>query len=428
MPLIRYDQLEKHLPSFQTDEKRNRFYLLFGDSYLIKQSYDRLSDCLAGKGKKDSAMEVLEGASVSMGDIIESASTFSFFFPKKIVAVKHAPLFQAHHSSPDACFSASDLERLSSLVANPGLPSNHYLILMADDIDKRRKAYKSLEENGWVVDCSIADGTRKADQEEQEKIFQSVTDQVLSFAGKTIQKQAFHLLLELTGADLELFTGNLEKLIVFTGGRNAISSDDVHTLISRDRKDPIFKLTNALMDKDLNSGLFFLDSMLKSNTHPLQILKLLENQIRKLLLVKYGALMISSGGKKLNFKTIGFNAFKQTVLPGLMAFDSDIKSQMDAWHHIFQDEAGKGKTNTAADLLLASNPQNAYPVFQVFQKSENFLLQELKQIIAFLSDLDFRLKSSSLDAKTALEFFIMKICRKGGFVYENENQDRGHHF
>ncbi|OFZ53856.1 MAG: DNA polymerase III subunit delta, partial [Bdellovibrionales bacterium RIFOXYB2_FULL_36_6] len=368
--------------------------------------------------------ETLEGGSVSMGDIIEAVSTFSFFFSKKIIAVKNAPLFQSKQGNAETGFSSSDFDHFIAFLDKGGLPSNHCLILMTGDIDKRRKSYKALEEKGLVIDCSVTEGVRKADQDEQEKVFQTVSGQVLSKAGKIIGKQAFHLLMDLTGVDLERFAGNLEKLIIYSGGKNNISAEDVHAVISRDRKDPIFKLTNAFMDKNVKETLFYLNSIFNDGAHPLQILKIFENQIRKLTLVKCGIGKIALKNKKLNLKNTGFDLFKQTVLPEIIIYDKQIKTQIESWKEFLSEKETKEKINTSNDLLLASNPQNAYPVFQIFQKSQNFSLNELQHALIFLSDLDYRLKSSSFDAKTAFESFIIETCSKGGFVYANENQNR----
>ncbi len=428
MTLIRYDQLDQALNSFQRKGNLPGLFLIFGDSYLIKQSFQKLLNFLLGTDKREFALETLEGGSVTMGDIIEAVSTFSFLFSKKIIAVKNAPLFQSQHGPAEKSFSSADLEHFTGFLDKEGLPPGHSLVLMTGSIDKRRKSYKTLEEKGLVIDCSVAEGVRKADQDEQEKIFQTVSDQILSKAGKTIDRQAFHLLIDLTGLDFERFAGNLEKLIVYSGNRSAISSEDVHAVVTRDKKDPMFKLTHAFMEKDNKETLVYLNSMFKDGAHPLQILKVFENQIRKLILVKCGIREIALKNKKLNFKNTNFNVFKQSVLPEILSYDKGIKAKIEAWKEFLGEKEVRGKTGSANDLLLASNPQNAYPVFQIFQKSENFSLNELQDALIFLSDLDYRLKSSSFDAKTAFETFIIKICSKGGFVYANENQNRRHYF
>lgn len=428
MTLIRYNQLEPVLDSFQKKGNTPDFFLIYGDSYLIKQTFKTLSKFLLGKDKKEFALETLEGGSVTMGDIIEAVSTFSFLFSKKIVAVKNAPLFQSSHGKTDVGFSSSDLEHFITFLEKEGLPPHHCLVLMTGDIDKRRKSYKILEEKGLVIDCSVAEGARKADQDEQEKVLQTVSDQIVSKAGKTIGRQAFSLLVDLTGFDLELFAGNLEKLIVYSGRRNDISPEDVHAVITRDKKDPMFKLTNAFMDKDVHEALFYLNSMFKDGAHPLQILKVFENQIRKLILVKCQVEKMSVNNQKLNLKNTNFNLFKQTILPEVLTHDKQVKAQMEAWKEYLSETGVKEKTSLSNDLFLASNPQNAYPVFLIFQKSENFSFNELQHALIFLSDLDYRLKSSSFDAKTAFESFTIKTCSKGGFVYANENQNRRYHF
>jgi len=79
----------------------------------------------------------------------------------------------------------------------------------------------------------------------------------------------------------------------------------------------------------------------------------------------------------------------------------------------FSNHDSKKKTEQNK-LLLAPNPKSTYPVFIIFQKSENFSLHELNKALIFLSNVDYRLKSSSFDAKTALENFIINICSQGG--------------
>jgi len=428
MTLIRYDQLEQVLDPFQKKGASPVFFLIFGDSYLVKQTFQKLTNFLLGPDKKEFALETLEGGSVTMGDIIEAVSTFSFLFSKKIVAVRNAPLFESHQGNAEAGFSSSDLDHFIAFLDKGGLPPRHCLILMTKSIDKRRKSYKDLEAKGLVIDCSVTEGVRKSDQDEQDKVFQTVSDQVLSKAGKTIGRQAFHLLVDLTGVDFERFARNLEKLIVYSGNRNTISPEDVHAVVTRDKKDPMFKLTNAFMEKDAKEILFYLNSMFKDGAHPLQILKVFENQIRKLILVKCTIREIALKNKKPPLKNTNFNVFKQIVLPDILAHDKGIKADIETWKGVLNEKEIKKKTNPANDLLLASNPQNAYPVFQIFQKSGNFSLHELQDALIFLSDLDYRLKSSSFDAKTALESFIIKTCSKGGFVYVYENKNRRNHF
>ncbi|MBU8849923.1 MAG: DNA polymerase III subunit delta [Desulfobacterales bacterium] len=404
------------------------FVLIYGEPYLVQQAFKPISSFLLGKNNPQFALETLEGGSVSMGDIIDQVSTFSFLVPKKIVAVKNAPLFQTPQGSQEISFSQSDIDRLIDFIQK-GIPLNHFLIFTTARIDKRKKIYKTLADKGLIIDCSVPAGARKADQDEQKTVLKNISDQILSKSEKIMDNQAFHALVELTGFNLDLFSQNLEKLIVYSGKSRTISTADVKAVIIRDKKDPIFNLTNAVMAKDVKSALFYLHSLFNEGFHPLQILKSFENQTRKLILVKCFTQKFYENNKNVSLKKINFNSFKQIVLPKITAHDELTKTAIkEQDKYLSKEKSLKKKKGKLNDLLLAPNPQNAYPVFQIFQKSDNFSLTGLNQSLFFLSDLDYRLKSSSFNAKTAIENFIINTCSKGGFVYAEKNQNRRHHF
>ena len=416
---IKHNQLDSFLKSFQ-DNDMPGMILMYGDSYLLNQSLDTLSSFLLGTADKLFALETLEGGFVSMGDIIEQVSTFSFLVSKKIVVVKNAPLFQTRPGSQEIIFSSSDLDHLIDFIEK-GFPTDHFLIFTTPLIDKRKKVYKVIADKGFVIDCSVATGSRKKDIDEQKAVLQSVARQILSKSNKSIETPAFHSLVELTGFNLDLFSQNMEKLIVFSGKRPAISLLDVKSVIIRDKKDPIFNLTNAFMAKDVEKALFYLNSLFNEGYHPLQMLKSFENQLRKLILVKCFTQDFYQTNKNLNLKQIHFNLFKQQVLPKITAHDEQTKIAIKEQEKYLSPKKSKKQKKTSNDLLLAPYPKNAYPVFQVFQKSENFSLNELNQALIFLGDLDYRLKSSSFDARTTIENFIINTCSKRGFVYVEKN-------
>ncbi len=398
--------------------------LIYGESFLVKQAFKTLSSFLLGNDNRKFALEILEGGAVSMGDIIEQVSTFSLLVSKKIVAVKNAPLFQTNQSGSDISFSLSDLDHLNDFIGK-GIPKNHYLILTTSLIDKRKKIYKAIADKGLIIDCSVAQGARKADQDEQKAVLQTIADNILSTSKKTIDYQAFKTLVDLTGFNLGILSQNLEKLIAYSGKAKIISTADVKAVVKRDKKDPIFNLTNAVMAKDFKNALFYLNSLFNEGFHPLQILKSFENLIRKLILVKCFTQKFSKNNnlkvtRKISLKKIDFNSFKLSVLPKVIHYDEQIKISVENRDQYLSNEDLKKNANKANDLFLAPNPKNAYPVFQTFQKSENFSLNELNQALIFLGDLDYKLKSSSIDAKTQIENFIIKICSKGGFDHDTK--------
>lgn len=392
--------------------------LICGESFLVRKALDTLVPILLKGESKQFGLDLLDGKTTPVGEIAEQAGTFSFLGTRKVIAVKEAPLFVLKASAGEISYSDKDLQVLIRLVEE-GIPDNHVLVFTTGTPDRRKKIYKLILEHGLVVDCSVATGATKADIEEQQAVLQDISRQMLLKTGKQMAPDAFAALVDQTGFNPELFANAIEKLLTYTGGRNRISVADVGAVVHKDKKDPIFTLTNAVMDRDVSTALTVLSGLLSDGFHPLQILKTFENQIRKLLAIKCFTTGLNTGragGPSL--KHMQFNAFKQMLLPAMMDWDANALKADEEKMGLFmvgndKDETRSGKLPTN-DLLLAPNPKNAYPIFQNFLKSENFALEELTCALSTLADLDYRIKSSGGDTVTGLENFIMVLCRRPG--------------
>lgn len=398
----------KSLLSHDKIDTYNGVFLICGESFLVKQAHEYLINSLSAKTSSCFAVEKTDGETTSLGDIIEQVFTFSFLEPQKIVLVSNMPLFATDRPSGLIRYSASDLDYLSDMLKK-GLPDNHYLVITTPNCDKRKKIYKAINEIGLIIDCSVAQGARKVDVEEQRLVLRTLADTVLKKNNKQIDPIAFQTLVEMTGFNLDLFLQNLEKLISFIGTNSAITLKDVQSIVVRDKKDPIFNFTNAIMDKNAGKALTVLNSLFTEGYHPLQIIKSLENLLRKLLL-SANYLLLHHGDKRSYLKQMNFNQFKQTILPGMVSYDEKTKQILESQTDILSKDAKK-KISKSNDLFLAPNPKNAYPIFQVFLKAQNFSPDQLSKGLIFLSDLDEALKSSSLDEKTSIEAFIINLCQ-----------------
>jgi DNA polymerase-3 subunit delta len=380
------------------------FVLCAGEDYLVQKAVDQIKSKVMETAPSGCLLETLDGRMTSMGDVIEQVSTFSFF-GGKLVLVRHSPMFAVKVGAGEISYSEKDLDRLSEMVET-GLPDGHFLVMTTGSLDRRRKIVKTLEKTGLIVDCTVPQGARKADLDDQQQILQDLARTILTTSGKTMDPAAFSELTDRTGFNPSLFAQNLEKLLAYTGNRTAISRTDVTAIIQRDKKDPIFSLTNAMMEKDVSRALFYLWSLRKDGFHPLQILKAFENLVRRMLLFKAFSLELSEKHPNIRLDRLNFNAFKQQVMPAVIAHDQALL-----------DQAIQGRTEKAAkesikDLMLAPNPNSPYPVFQTFEKSVRFSLSELSRALISLSDLDFALKSSSASADAGIEQFVMTFCLK----------------
>lgn len=385
-----------------------KFFLIAGEDFLVRESLDTLKAVLLKGDAAGFGLELLDGRSTPMGDIVEQVTTFSFLQTRKVIVVKNAPVFATQVPQGEILYTKTDQALLTDLVEK-GIPDGHFLILTAGSLDRRKKLFKTMDRHGVIIDCTVAQGARKADLDEQRAVLQSIAAKKLDGSGKQLDQAAFTTLLDLTGFNPDLFARNIEKLVDYSGKAGRITLDHVRAVVRRDKKDPIFSLTNALMDRNPGQALFYLSSLFRDGFHPLQILKAFENQIRKALVAKAFAKGIEARHPNLRPAHMNFNAFKQQMMPAITARDNQVKQRLEG-------EGGNGgkKRNIPADLLLAPNPKSPYPVFQTFQKSAKFSIQELRAALIALSDLDYALKSSSAEAEMGIENFVISFCQKGG--------------
>ncbi len=310
---------------------------------------------------------------------------------------------------------AGDLQK----AIEKGFPEGNHLIITTDILDRRRTLFKAMEKNGLIIDCSVPKGNRMADRQVQEAVLNERMKAILARNGKRMDRPTYQALYEMTGFDLRTFSNNLEKLVSYVGDRVPITVEDVDAVLKRTKQDPIYELTQAVSDRNTPDALFFLNSLLQTDLFSLQILGAIINHMRKVLLAKGFA--ESPQGKKAWQPRMNYNLFQTRVMPAIQEYDRMLLGLLEKWDHTLSgnrdsDEGkkkkgkGKKKAGPSTDLLIAKNPKNAYPVYQMLLKSEKFTREELLDAMERLSEADLMLKTTGRDHKLVLERVVLHIC------------------
>jgi DNA polymerase-3 subunit delta len=306
-------------------------------------------------------------------------------------------------------------ERLEKNLEKGFPPSNH-LVITTDHADKRKALYTVIKEKGLCVDCTVPKGERKADKDSQNAVLQDQLGDILSRSGKRMDSRAITALMELTGFDLHILSGNVEKLISFAGDRKQITEEDVNQLLSRTKIDPIFEITNAVADRNARKSIYYARLLTGNEIHPLQILGAVINQVRKLMICQSISPALKSKGWT---KGMSFPEFKRTILPVIEELDEVLLSELIQWesqlnppedHSPKQGKKKTQKPKPSTDMVIAKNPNNPFPVFQLMIKAENFTLEELKSGMKALYEADRRLKTTNLNPEFVLEKTLLSLC------------------
>jgi DNA polymerase-3 subunit delta len=311
--------------------------------------------------------------------------------------------------------SEGDSADLLQHAIEKGFPKRNHLVITADMVDKRRKLFKIIKKNGIIVDCSVPKGDRRADKIVQEAVLAERMEALLGRYGKVMNNKAYRDMYELTGFDIDTFSDNLEKLIDYVGDEKEITAKDVAFVLKRTRKDPIYELTNAVAERNAEQSLFFLNSLLLENFHPLQILASITNQIRKLVVIK--DFVESSHGSLWN-PEMQYSQFENRMMTAIQSYNKVLLDQIEQWNDMLSGDMDGDVKKTrkrhetkrrmpATDLEIANNP---YPVYKMMLNSEKYTKKELIAALEHLSQVDVRLKYTKQKPKTVLEEAIFWIC------------------
>jgi len=308
--------------------------------------------------------------------------------------------------------AAADACALLERALEAGFPRGHHLLITTDLVDRRRSLYTLIGSVGTVVDCSVPKGERKVDREAQQAVLAGLMQNLLRPHRKTMNPAAFLALCEMTGFEPGIFSNNLEILVAYTGERREITAEDVGAALARTRKDPIFELTNAVSDRELEPALRFLGSLLAGEIHALQALAAVANQVRRLIAAKDFLEGPDGAGWQPG---CAYPRFQQAVMPAVVQHDRELLARIEAWDGpAVEEEPGgrkkKKKAKSATDLVLAKNPANAFPVFQTLKKAERFSRAELLGALGALREADIALKSSGVSPRLVLERVIRTLC------------------
>jgi DNA polymerase-3 subunit delta len=263
-----------------------------------------------------------------------------------------------------------------------GIPRNNILVLLAETVDKRKRLYRYIQENGVILDLSVDPGSSAAAKRDQDKIVQELLHSTLAKYNKDIDSQTIPVFLERVGFHPVAVVMEAEKLALYVGDRKVITREDVDAIIGRTREEALFELTEAVTSGKLEDGLLIIDHLQASGIHGLAILATLRNHIKKLLLVR----SLQEVKSPAYTKSLSFPVFQKSYLPKL-------KEGREEW----------------SSLLWKSHP---YGLFMLFRQAARFRCAELQGGLKELLTAEYRMKGSPVDSRLIMDSLLFNLMRR----------------
>jgi len=324
------DALEKDLES----APERGYYLVLGpEKYTRRQVIDLVRDRLIKADAAPFDYSLFSFRDTSLEKIFETAGTFPMLSKRRLVVATEL------EALPER-----DHDGLQKKIED--LPARSMLLLVAEEMDRRRKLYKYIQDNGCIVACPKLKGA-------------SLARWVESFAkrrGYQIPSPLVARIVDLAGSDLQSLAAELEKLFLYSGGEKRISERNVDDLVRNSRQHGIFELIDAIGKRDRGASLHSLANLLGMGEYPLRIVSMLARHSRQVLIVK------------------------ESIKKGRSAGDACREAQVP---HFVQDAFIRQARSVDLDIV--------------------------QKMHATLHEIDRRLKSSSADARTLLEVFICNL-------------------
>jgi DNA polymerase-3 subunit delta len=272
------------------------------------------------------------------------------------------------------------IERLEEIFLS-GLPCGNCLIFTAETVDKRKKIYKFIAEQGIVLQFSAARG-----EAAQKETLQKEAQQLLDRFGKKMSSAAWNSLGRKTGFALRRSMMETEKLIFFVGERQVIEDEDVAAVVGKTKEDSIFELTAALSEKNQLAALAALKALLDQGLHHLMILTMISREIRFLLQAR---ILIDSGKLPKFNGSMDYGWYQKNIFPAVQSLADEL-AKKDGW-------------------LISQHP---FVIYNALRNSSRFSYQSLIGYLDELLEIDRGFKSSAKDPQLLLENFLIKTCAK----------------
>ncbi|NOZ86275.1 MAG: hypothetical protein GXP49_08400 [Deltaproteobacteria bacterium] len=225
---------------------------------------------------------------------------------------------------------------------------------------------KKIQEKGVVLKIGQAYDSRSAKKEALRHL-----NRLANRMGLELSDQVLAIIAERSTPDPELLRLELEKVAALSSTRGDLSGKEVAALVHKTREEPLWELTSAVSDRNLDKAVAEVLDRLDKNIHPLVILAAVTNEWRRVCYTRLIAGdLVQQAGKNPN-------------LLGTM-----LKEKVSAK----QDPLGK-------ELLGARKP---YSLGLLVKRAGRFKQEDLLHGFARILEADIALKKGSEPSKSVL--------------------------
>ncbi len=254
---------------------------LYGkDTYRLQQKLQEIEAQYKEVHKSGLNLEKIDVLQIEFEEFADKLFQHSMFIKKKLFFLEN--LFSSQK------FKEKFLEKIKEITKSQDL----IVVFEKKELPKRDKLFLNLKKYGKSQEFEHLKG----------KVLEDWVKNEFQKEKIKVSEQAMNLLLEFIGNDLWQLSNEIKKLVCLKKPLKAsdlieeVKSEDVETLIKPKLEANIFKIIDALSQKNKKKALRLIQESLLKENKPLAILNMINFQFRGLLIAK----TLMEEGKTLN--------------------------------------------------------------------------------------------------------------------------------
>lgn len=338
-----YKQLMKDIKN----KTLNNLYLFYGEEEMLgRMMLDHLKNALIDSSLTQMNINIIDGKSITVNDIINTCETMPFMSTKRLVVVNDSSALIGNSHLSD-----KDIEMLCKYMEN--IPETTHLIFNSRNIDKKRKLYKTIQKTGEIVEYNKL---------QKKDLFKWINKR-FQLLDKKINPEAIEMFIENSdylNRDSKINLSDIEndilKLTAYSGNSQTINKEQVQNVISENIDTNIFKLMELIGKGSSGESIQLLDILLYNGEAPMKILFMIIRQFRLI----YQSSILKEAGYSVN------------DIPKIMG-------------------------------------EKPFSVNKAISQSRYFNYIKLSRAFEFLAEIDVKIKRGQIDQRLALELLIFKF-------------------
>jgi DNA polymerase-3 subunit delta len=255
-------------------------HVLIGeDDFSIRQSLEEIKKGIGDPTALMTNTTIINGQHITLDQLRSVCETVPFLAEKRLVIVEG--LLERFEPR-----GKSDRKKANHLTEQPNeyksiidcisqIPDFTELVLVDGRINNR---------NPFLRELSAVAPVRSFPLLKEARLRQWVERRVTE-AGGSISPRAVDLLVSFVGSDLWIMAKEVDKLVLFVGGR-CIEEEDVRAVVSCAQEANVFAMIDAILEFRAGVAQELLQQLLKQGAAPAQLLVMLSRQVRIILQIK----------------------------------------------------------------------------------------------------------------------------------------------